>query len=154
SQYVHAPSQFRDPAPARPNDLVNFAQNRNLLRNFIVMNYMTNRCWRLESMECRNGYLSLLVQIFCMMISRESLAAQSPPSADDPVAARGPCNRSEIRKTVVPVYPDRKNSPTFSFSFFVQKGTRNDLPTVLFLPGGPGGLSIIGADYADKLFSI
>ena len=49
------------------------------------------------------------------------------------------CTTPGISRIAVPVYPDRVFSPTYSYAFKVIPARHPGAPTVIVLPGGPGG---------------
>lgn len=57
-------------------------------------------------------------------------------------AAELPCEGTEIITIERPLYPDEKDIKTFKFKFQYKTPQSANFPTVIFLPGGPGGTSI------------
>jgi len=86
--------------------------------------------------------------------------AQSDSAARPPAPAAGSvCARSRTGVTTIerPIFPDRADSPTFGYSFKVYPGTDPNAPTVIYLPGGPGGSSISeerGPEYVPEAYTI
>ncbi|MBS1983675.1 MAG: alpha/beta hydrolase [Bdellovibrionales bacterium] len=66
------------------------------------------------------------------------------------IADSNACHTEGTYQIQVPVYPDHKNSPNFTYTFAYQPGTDPSLPVIVHLPGGPGGSSI-NQDYRDWL---
>jgi len=54
------------------------------------------------------------------------------------------CSTPEIQQTNRPL--STKSTDTFKYSFRLLQGTNNQLPTVIYLPGGPGQASIAPSD--------
>jgi len=65
--------------------------------------------------------------------------ARPPAPAVDSVCSTAP---EGVSTTLRPMFPGHSDSPTFGYSFKVYPGTDPTLPTVIFLPGGPGQASI------------
>lgn len=66
------------------------------------------------------------------------LLASSAAFANQPDYCHGP----DVQKIQVPYYPDRPGSPVFDLAFQYVKNIELDAPTIIFLPGGPGGRSM------------
>jgi pimeloyl-ACP methyl ester carboxylesterase len=65
--------------------------------------------------------------------------ARPPAPAADSACVAAPDGVSTILR---PMFPGRPDSPSFGYSFKVYPGTDPTLPTVIYLPGGPGEASI------------
>jgi pimeloyl-ACP methyl ester carboxylesterase len=53
------------------------------------------------------------------------------------------CSGLNIHVLTLPIFPERFNSETFEYHYLIkQKSNDPKVPTIIFLPGGPGGTSI------------
>lgn len=71
------------------------------------------------------------------LLSPSWFALAAPPTLPDP------CVDPSIESISIPQFPDQARSPTFKFSFFHKRRVNSTAPTIIFLPGGPGGGSIM-----------
>jgi len=54
------------------------------------------------------------------------------------------CSGSDVEKIQLPIYPDQEHSPFFEYKFQNIRTMNNpEMPTIIFLPGGPGGSSMV-----------
>ncbi len=82
---------------------------------------------------------------FWLWVGTLSLSAHAGP--------RPFCQSSAVSKIQVPIYPSRSDSPTFEYSFQFIRGADPRSPTVIVIPGGPGGASINDwGTFLDTLF--
>lgn len=97
-----------------------------------------------------------LVFIFIEPSSAFSISDKSPdlirskPSNGEPYV----CNFSGVRTISLPLYPDRAGSPQFSYRYQIVGEIDRNQPVVLYLPGGPGGNSIMNNELEDNLIEL
>ncbi len=89
---------------------------------------------------CRR--IALIVSV--LFWTGSSYGADSIPSYQDNF-----CKGSEVLHLTRPIHPGRKDSPVFEFNFRYITGSVADLPTIIFLPGGPGATSIFMGGFQD-----
>jgi len=54
-----------------------------------------------------------------------------------------PCKNKSVRRFTAPIFPEKTNSPSFSFAVKIhQRSTVPNAPTVVLIPGGPGETSM------------
>lgn len=63
-------------------------------------------------------------------------------TAATPTENADPCAGAGIIKIKRPIYPNKPNSPFFDYSFQLRSGTSPGAGTIIYIPGGPGELSI------------
>ncbi len=78
----------------------------------------------------------LLVPIFFILV-------MSTFSLQGAAAVPVKCNDPNIHVLSMPIFADRSNSQVFDYRFqWINKSIDKSMPTIIFLPGGPGGTSM------------
>jgi pimeloyl-ACP methyl ester carboxylesterase len=74
------------------------------------------------------------------VLSGCNAAPEKPPATEFAMNSAKHCTAADgVRKISVPLYPDRSDSPVFTYSYKLFPSSTASAPTIVVLPGGPGG---------------
>jgi pimeloyl-ACP methyl ester carboxylesterase len=111
-------------------------------RPLSLINFLLVQGGRIERFSLRLKRVILSAVLFSHLFFILSCGHDNDPADHQPLPQSSSLQNQEIYTMIRPTFPDQPGSATFPYSFRLRPSTIVNAPTLIYLPGGPGMLSM------------